>query len=246
MSTLNKILQKHQQSITPESRIVSFRETSLALNEIEQKVSSLKSLALESHNTGSVLGMFTKTQAVSLRGFIILIFASLVFMTIYLKAIKSDFVVRKAPLKITPAPQTNIQYHFQEKSRPKLNQITKIMIITLISGGIGSVGASLAIKSTSIPPKGPSPINTSTKVLGSSTEASVKEFPYQVNLIPPKVGTIPVRNSPSITSPQIRSLNESKSVSVFKKVDQWVMIMSQEDSSQNSGWWINDFYIEKN
>ncbi len=251
LSGLEKLLLKHKQSITPESRIVSFREASITLNGIEQKISSLKLLLFESKSNENILGITTETQAVSLQGIFSLIVASLAFTILYINALKSQPISKKSARKDSPTgtkfdnSPTHVYYH-QEKSQPKLSRMAKIVIITLISGGLGSMGTSLIIRSASIQSKKQDLTKSDVRVLGTSTKNINKKFPYEVSIFPPKQGTIPVRKSPSITSPQIRSLNESKVVPVFKTLDHWVMIVSSDSKSSNDGWWINDTFIEKN
>lgn len=249
LATLDKILLKEKQVTTPEARIIAFREASLEMNKIEEKISSLKSLTVESRSQGSVLGLTGGFQTPSVLGIIILTLSSLFFWLFYSKALKDETGAKKQNLKITRATSkttessVQIQYHTHEESRPRLKKIITMVTITLLSGGLGSLGASLVLKTTHTQTENILS-GKNNKVLGSSIEIVQKKFPYEVNIIPPKLGSIPVRSSPSITSPQIRSLNEAKIVSVFKKVDQWVMITGMDDKNQSIGWWINDIYLD--
>ena len=245
-NALNKIENQQRLALTPETKIVAFRQSSQELNKIEQTISSLKGLVLGAQSSSGIFNITEGLRTHSLQGLLILIISSAIFIYIYIQSLQSEprigFRNRAQPTPRNTAP-TNIQK--QEHTKPRLHRLARIVIITMISGGIGSIGTSLALKTfTPLSQKTVSQ-NDPVTVLGTNTDAN-RKYPYEAEIVPPKEGDIPIRTSPSVTSPQISSLKEARTVSVFKKVDQWVMIMSPNEKTNNNGWWINETYLVHN
>lgn len=232
--SLNKILDRELQAIAPETKILAYRTSLKELNGIEEKISSLQSMVVASHGNGGVV----------VRGLILLIFATMIFVAIYYSAHLQDLKRRRATVT-SPEKEyvRKISYRHRENTHPWGRRIIKMMIITLLSGGFGSVGVSLVLKAgpaTQLTDTFESP--TGTQVLGSSIDITPKKFPYEAKVLPPKSADIPVRSGPSFTSPQISSIKEPGTISVFKKVDHWVKIVGQGDKDQ--GWWINEAFLQ--
>ena len=245
LGALDEVLLKQKQSVTPEEKIVTFREISIEINQVEEKINSLRSLALNAQNSGDVLGYASGIHPLTLWGIIAVIIACLIFGVIYISALRSEFKLNRAGVLPPPESPTlnhaRPRYHHREKSNHRARKFTKIITFALIFGGLGSLGTSLILTYGSQVPLSQITAPKPQKVLGSSTE---KSYPYESRLRLPNSGYITVHTAPLLTSPQVTLLTDTSTVLVFKSIDHWVQIgLSNDDQSKN--WWISDIYLEK-
>lgn len=243
---LDKIMLRQQQAITPENRIKTFRESSLELSSVEEKINSLKELVALSRTTGGLMGFVGGVQTVSLWGLVLVIVAGFVFLAMYMKALRSE--IKTAPegtIKLRDEEKgifhkiKSISYRHKDKPPHTGHKIIKIAVIILITGGISSTAFASAYrlyqKSITLA-QGPN----NSKVLGAETE---KVFPINSELKLPKTSYIPVHSSPAFTANQIASFKENQNIKIFKIVDDWAQVgLTEED--QNKNWWVNRIYLK--
>lgn len=245
--TLDKIMLRQGEAITPENRIRTYRESALEMNGVEQKINSLKELTLTSGTTVNFFGSFGGIQAITLWGIILIAITGFIFLIIYLNALRTDSHLTIEEKDNKSEDKGNLYHptfkyrHREIKPHPS-HRIVRIASVVLITSSIGSLGASAVIKPFQDHSQVLiSPIPGAT-VLGTTAEKQLK-YPYQSKLIISGTGKIPVRNAPSLSSPEILSLSPEQNVYVFKTVDSWAQI-GLFDKDQDKGWWINTQYLE--
>lgn len=165
----------------------------------------------------------------------------------YINALKSEVhhiktleTVENNSIKNESSISPTIKHHHKESTNNKFHRIAKIGIIILLTSGVSSLGASLAIKISKKPVALSTTQTNQTRVLGTATE---KVFPYTAAIKMPSSGYVPVRNSPAISSTEIKSIKTKETVFVFKKINGWSQIGLSKDDKDKS-WWVNDQYIE--
>ncbi len=249
VTSVDKIIKDQLLAITPESKISTFRESSLELNRIEGKIISLKSLALGSNANESVLGISGTFKTVPFKGIIIFVLLSVAFWAVYSNALKHEPIINKPDLhkhSSTVSVQKKYPFHHRNIPTSKGSRVTKMIVITLISGGIGAIVMSLALKTTSnnraITIKTEN--ETTTQIFGAVSDESPKKFPYVSQTLPPKSGTISVHSLPSASSSVVTSLDKSQTITIFKKIGHWVLIADLKDKNKLDGWWIHDSFLQ--
>ena len=244
--TLDKIMLRQKEAITPENRIRTFRESSLEINGVEEKINSLKTLIAQSNNSGNFLGLGGNIRPYALWGIVLAIIVGFAFLMFYVNAIRSEKLTKVTePLTVDPLQEHRELYHptpkhhHREEHRHRGHHMARIASIALLTCGFGSIGASLAIKTSQNRQVALiSPLVTS-QVLGTNTE---KRFPYQTAIKIPASGEIPVHASPSISSFEVTSLNKNQTVYVFKVIGNWAQIgLTETDNSKQ--WWVNQQYL---
>jgi hypothetical protein len=250
--TLDKIMLRQTQAITPENRIRTYRESALDMNGVEQKIYSLKELILQTQTPGSFLGFFGGVQSITLWGIVFIIISGFAFLVIYLNALRSDaksnrlsknnFDQKKKPPKETPHEPIISNFTHRDNGQHWGHRIARIAIITLLTSGIGSIGTSIAIKASRSHPTTIGPATTS-QILGTSVEKD-KKFPYTAELIIPDTGKVAVRTGPSISMPEIKSFKEKQTLYVYKIIGEWAQV-GKTGTDQDMNWWINAEYLEK-
>lgn len=248
--TLDKIMLRQNQAVTPENRIQTYRESSLEMNGVEEKINSLKDLVAQSNAAGGFLGFVGGVQSVSLWGIVLIIIAGFVFLTLYLNALRAEGKLSKVSETVAPKSESSLDenkekdyqaptHRHRETGHRLGHKITRVASIVLLAVGIGSIGVSSLVKASqshTVALISPAPDAT---VLGAKDNS----YPYQTSLKLPNVGSIPIHSLPSITAPKISSLKETGKIYVFRLLDNWAQIgMSEKDT--DNGWWINTMYLE--
>lgn len=245
---LDKIMLHQEQAITPENRIRTYRESSLEMNGIEEKIISLKELVLQSNNSGNIFG--SNLTPVTLWGIVLIIIAGFAFLNIYLNTLKSEILLKNKEgivesQEISSTEEHNQIYHPTPKYRHREtphhrgHKIARIASIVMLTGSLSSLGASFAIKTS----KNNAFIASSNanQILGATSDV---KYPYQAKLITPDSGNnVPVRNAPSLSSQEVMSLSENQKVFVFRVIDAWAQI-GLSDKDLDKGWWIHSQYLE--
>jgi hypothetical protein len=247
--TLDKIMLRQKQAVTPEGRIQTYRESALDMNGVEQKITSLKELVVRSNTAGGFLGSIGGLGSVTLWGIVLIFITGFAFLIIYLNALRTDVRLKKNEANETltnPIEEHDTLYHplpkhrHRESRRHPGHKIARIASIALLVSGLGSVGASVAIKASQGRPVTLVSPSADAVVLGTSYD---DKLPQEVRLRMPDSGKIPVRSAPSITSSEIMSLYDVKKVFVFRLIDNWAEI-GLFDKDVDKGWWINTQYLE--
>lgn len=153
--SLEKVRSLSKDSLTPESKIKSFREANLELVSVQEKIEKLKEIVSQANNSGSILGFVGGSQAIAVWGIVLAVVASFVFMTIYLKKL-----LRPETATVKMAVKTQ-----------KPNTFDK-MAVFLVIATISALSSSIAVKKFVLPVQ--AKVNTSTaaesnSVLGTST-----------------------------------------------------------------------------
>ncbi len=158
--SLDKIMLRQKQAITPESRIRTYRESRLEMDGIGQKINTLKQLVTQASANNSVFGFVGGVQAIAVWGLIIILVAGFVFLTLYMRTMRYEQVLllgqnhlpNKAKL-FYPAPLAIPKY--RQSVTPKVHPTGHrfgIFIVTLLSvSGLSSVGSSLIIHNLHLP-----------------------------------------------------------------------------------------------
>jgi hypothetical protein len=102
--TLDKILLAQSRAITPENRIRAYREAKLELAGIDTNINRLQDLVAQASDTGSIFGFIGGVQAVAVWGILIIVIASFVFLTIYMRQLKLHAPAQTVKPKSAPAP----------------------------------------------------------------------------------------------------------------------------------------------
>lgn len=235
---LDKIMLKQAQAVTPENRIRSFRESSLDMVGIAEKINLLKEMVLSSNSNSGVFSFVSSIQTVSIWGIVIIIISGFVFLSLYMRALRNETVNRVSlsensrpqPL---PDAQTKLHYRHREKPLYFSHKILKIASIALFTSSIGSLVGSVVIRAS----RATSIARTPTAITTLTTK-----YPQIVSLQIPEAGSVPIRTSPSIVSPEVFSIKESQKIIIFRKLDGWAQVgLSEKD--QDKGWWTNDQYL---
>ena len=136
---LDKILLKQEQAITPENRIKTYRESSLEMNSIEEKINSLKELVALSRTNRGILGFIGNLQTISLWGIFLVITAAFIFLAFYAKAStnNTEQVINDSLTKEnieTTRKSTTISYrHKKQNLKTGHKMIRMVSIILLVS-----------------------------------------------------------------------------------------------------------------
>ena len=118
---LDKILLAQNKAITPENRIRAFREAQLELNGVNTNIDRLQDLVAQAANTGSIFGFVGGVQTVAVWGILLIVIASFVFLTIYMRQLK------------LPAPKTIVAPKLQPIFWSKPALIPIIVILTSLA-----------------------------------------------------------------------------------------------------------------
>jgi hypothetical protein len=247
---LDKIMLRQAQAVTPENRIRTYRESALDMNGIEQKIISLKELAVRSSSTGGFFGSIGGVQNISIWGIVLIIIAGFAFITVYVNALRADSRSKREREKNETVTGTLKEedgvYHPTSKHRHREtprrigHRVARIASIVLLVSGVGSVGASISIKAAQDRPVALVSPSPDAVVLGTTSDNS---FPIETHLKLPDSGKVPVRSAPAITASEIMSLMGVDKIYVFRLIDGWAQIgLSDKDSDQD--WWVNQQYLD--
>lgn len=89
-SLISDIQTTQSSSLTPLSRIATYRTNLINMDEILKKILELKHLASEQASTNSLSGFVGGIQAVSVWGIILIVIAGFVFLTLYMKKLMRE------------------------------------------------------------------------------------------------------------------------------------------------------------
>ena len=236
--TLEKIILKQKQAITPENRIKTYRESALEMAGVEDKINSIKQLITQSSGQSNLLGFVGGVQTVAVWGIIIIIIAGFVFLALYMKVMRDEVrppsdSAKASPVTLSTSPKPTNHRH-REISHPRLKKISRLATIVFLVTVIGSLGTGCLIH---IFKEKPPTIISSAKPQASET------FPYTKNVYLANNDRIPVKAYPGYSSSEIFSLKKNQEVFVFRKLDNWLKIgLTNQDGDKN--WWIDSSYTQ--
>ena len=232
---LDKILLAQNKAITPENRIRAFREAQLELNGVNTNIDRLQDLVAQAANTGSIFGFVGGVQTVAVWGILLIVIASFVFLTIYMRQLK------------LPAPKTIAAPKLQPIFWSKPALIPIIVILTSLATVL--ITQLLFKPKTAAPPAilqvaepSPSPslkpqeikIKQEKQVLGESTPR---------RLAVPENSSVNIRNKPSPDAPIIMTVKTTVDVFVFIAKGDWSRIdFSPTDTNQS--WWVSSQFLD--
>jgi len=233
---LDKILLTQSKAITPENRIRAYREARLELNGINTNIQRLQDLVAQASGTGSIFGFVGGVQTVAVWGILLVVIASFVFLTIYMRQLKS----RPAKAPAAPKPPA-IPW-----SNPVL--IPAVILATAI---ITVMITQLILKPKTAPA-------TILQVIEPSPLASPSLKPQEINIkqekqvlgtATPKHLTVPadssvnIRSRPSLDAQVVMRLKTSVDIFVFEQNSDWSRVGFSPDDLKQS-WWVSSQFLD--
>ena len=94
--TLDKIEAGSRENVTPEARIKAYREAQIELAGVKNQIQKLQDLVTQAGNSGSIFGFIGGVQAVAVWGIIIIFIAGFVFLTLYMRTLRSHEIRAQA------------------------------------------------------------------------------------------------------------------------------------------------------
>jgi hypothetical protein len=158
--SLSKAKEFVKDSITPESKIKSFREASLEVLSAKEKIEKLKDLVSEAQSSGSILGFVGGSQAIAVWGIVLAVVSAFVFMAVYMKKlIGAKASVQQVASSTGKTSKTNT---FDGN-----HNVVDKMAIFIVVATISALSSSIAVKKFVIPVVVAS--STRQEVLGAAT-----------------------------------------------------------------------------
>ncbi len=237
-ASLDKIMLRQKEAITPENRIKTYRESSLEMISVSEKIDSLKLLSLQGDNSFN-LNDLSGSKNIAIWGIVTLGLAGFVFLAYYLKAVKPHIATGideeiSSPLGERAHFNARIaRHHHKESKNIKAKRLATMVVIGLLSSGM--VALTTSIISTNLN------YRKNQKITLENTSANTTK-----NQIKLKIGNnqrVPVKSSPSISSPEILSLKTEQNLYIYKKLNGWAKVGLTE-TEQNTDWWINESYLK--
>jgi len=233
---LDKILLTQSKAITPENRIRAYREARLELNGINTNIRRLQDLVAQASGTGSIFGFVGGVQTVAVWGILLVVIASFVFLTIYMRQLKSR------PAKAPAAPKP--------PAIPWSNPVL-IPAVVLATAIITVMITQLILKPKTAPA-------TILQVIEPSPLASPSLKPQEINIkqekqvlgtATPKHLTVPadssvnIRSRPSLDAQVVMRLKTSVDIFVFEQNSDWSRVGFSPDDLKQS-WWVSSQFLD--
>lgn len=242
--SLGKILMNQQKAVSPENRIRAYREAKLELNGINANLAKLQDLASQAANTGSVFGFVGGVQAVAVWGILLIVIASFVFLTIYMRQLKLRPAVKPAKIKAEPAPDISRQ-GVNPLFLPAVAVVTAIVTVIISQFWLRPQPAAILEVAAPSPPASPKPSGEG----GKPAEVNVRQEKQVLGDSMPKLLTVPegssvnIRAKPEAAAPIIMTVKTSLEVFVFDQKDGWSRFgFSPQDPSQS--WWVSSQFLD--
>jgi len=233
-TTLDKVLLRQSQAITPESRIKTYRESALDVLNAEEKIENLKEFVYQNSANGA-LGL--NSQSLATIGIIIMGLASFLFLGYYLKTLsinKNQMSVVDHPGESLSTRANKLAAKIHRKTHNRhYHRLTTISIIGLFTSGLvsllGSIGYSYyqsqKLKNISLQQTYNNPISTQVTIMADESKKVV------------------AKTNPSIVAPQVITFEKPQQVYVYKKLNGWVKVGYTQEETPNS-WWVGESYIK--
>ena len=258
--SLNKILSLQENSVTPESRIRSFRESQIELEGAKVKMEKLKELVAQAGSAGSLMGFVGGAQVLGVWGLIIIIIAGFVSLGIYMHLLRRTIPTDKK--KTTQEKSTAVSEEGGEKKRahkPALKYLGILASFGLLTSVLSGTGVYVAMSlhqpvseqslaSVSSPTvlaaqsSASSLINTTDTISSESAEIDMNEEVLEEEYVQVKenpAGFLRVRKSPG--GVELAKLSIGEKVLFIQEDRGWSEI-EREDGTNG---WVSNSYIEK-
>lgn len=241
--SLGKILMNQQKAVSPENRIRAYREAKLELNGINANLAKLQDLASQAANTGSVFGFVGGVQAVAVWGILLIVIASFVFLTIYMRQLKLRPAVKPAKIKAEPAPDISRQ-GVNPLFLPAVAVVTAIVTVIISQFWLRPQPAEDTILQVAVPSPSPE-ISPDPK----PAEVNVRQEKQVLGASMPKLLTVPegssvnIRAKPEAAAPIIMTVKTSLEVFVFDQKDGWSRFGFSPQNPDQS-WWVSSQFLD--
>lgn len=261
--SLDKALELTKANTTPEAKIRAYREAKIEIKAAKEKIEKLKELVTQAGSIGAFFGFVGGSQTLAVWGLIIIISASFIFLTLYMRilirnekavlASKEALVAKEKNDKI----QNGHDGNGHSDHNAYLRRAFRVASIFLIFG-IGS-GLILGILVGRIVLPGDStPVVGESKVLGTVASESkpskeicetllkeekvlgVKED-ERVKIVVPQGSSINVRSSPKLSSSVLTRIKKTAEFIKLDQKDGWVKIAVEENLDITEGWVSEEF-----
>lgn len=93
---IDKLLASNGTSLTPENRIVTFRQGETELAGVRDKLEKLKDLVTEATAKNSIFGFVGGVQAIAVWGIIVIVIAGFIFLTMYMRLLHRQEMVGRS------------------------------------------------------------------------------------------------------------------------------------------------------
>lgn len=237
-ASLDKIMLRQKEAVTPENRIKTHRESALEMIGIVEKIDSLKLLSIQGGDNFS-LNILGGAQSIAVWGIVTLGLAGFIFLAYYLKTVKPHLTAT-----IDDEQSTSLgdrvhfnarvaRHHHKESKNIKAKRLTTMIVIGLIAGG--TVAITTSVISTNLN------YRKTQKLTLENTSANITE--NKVTLKVTNSQRVPVKSSPSISSPEIMSLKTDQNLYIYRKLNGWAKVGLTE-TEQEAAWWINESYLK--
>lgn len=239
--TLDKILLAQTKAFTPENRIRVYREAKLELNGIDTNINRLQDLVAQAAGTGSIFGFVGGVQTVAVWGILLVVIASFVFLTIYMRQLKIRPAKAVKP-ESTPAPAVRAASWSNPAIIPVVaiaTAIITVMITQLILKPNAVPETILQVAEPSplaSPPPKPQEINIKQEkqVMGEATPRRLKV---------PADSSVNIRSQPTLEAPIVMTVKTSVDVFVFAQSGNWSRLDFGPDDT-NQSWWISSQFLD--
>lgn len=238
VANLDKIMLRQKEAITPENRIKTHRESALEMISIVEKIDSLKLLSLQDGNSFS-LNILGSSQNIAVWGIVILGLAGFIFLAYYLKTIKPHLASGSDDETSTSLGERvhyNVRvarHHHKESKNIKAKRLTTMIVVGLLASGAVALTSTVITTNLSY--------QKTQKLTLENTSANTNQ-----NLITLKVASnqkVPVKSSPSISSPEIMSIKTEQKLYIYRKLNGWAKV-GLTQTEQETAWWINESYLK--
>ena len=232
-TTLDKVILKQSQAITPENRIRAYRESSIEILGVEEKIENLKQLLFQDNSkTTNFNG-----QSLIIIGIIIMGLASLLFLYLYLRSAQRNNTNLKTNnniLLLGDSKKTKSAHIYKKNQHRSFHKLTAAIVIGLFTSGVvaivGSIGYSYHLSKQT---------KNLTLKNSSSNTTSIKT----ATLIASSEQKVIGKSSPSLVSPEAITFSKDQQVYVYKKINGWTKIGLTENETADT-WWVNEIYIK--
>ncbi len=257
--SLSKILSLQENSVTPESRIRSFRESQIELEGAKVKMEKLKELVAQAGSAGSLMGFVGGAQVLGVWGLIIIIIAGFVSLGIYMHLLRRTIpknMKKNTQEKSTPVSEEEVEEkkRVHKPSLKYLGILSSFGLLTSVLSGTGVYVAmslhqpvddhqplasapSQTVLATQSSPTASTTDTISSASAGMETEELVEKEYVHVKENP--AGFLRVRKSPG--GVELAKLTIGEKVLVIQKEKGWSEI-EREDGTNG---WVSSTYIEK-
>jgi len=172
ISSLDKIIQSQNLDDTPENRIKNYRQATIDMQAVNQKLESLKNLVTQAGSTGTMFGFIGGVQAIAVWGLVIILIAGFVFLALYMRTLT------KAELKNIGKPKDLSTFPAKKEISSQNKKAITLSIVAIISAGSTMIIVSNLLNSQPSKTKGIvlSSTNTQTETVVEPIDSTLKDY----------------------------------------------------------------------